>query len=464
VVVVEAVGNSAGSTTWDSLRVTLRADSVVGVRCAVSYVMRSGVAIVRREIQAIVDRQIEVSVVFGDDFLLSESGALESLMTMGCRMRLHSGEQHVGYHPKVWIVDYASGSRAVMLGSSNLSAGGLRGNAEANVLLRGAIEELAGFDDLWQSFYDDSHVFTDQDLATYVDSEKAAKVPNRAAAASVTAARAAALVRAHVSRWQRFIAYPHRIGQHERWRGWYLVPEQGQLTIPKLNELARLLSEIRARPQYRREKSISLGTDNAGVTNAAAVLRGAGITTLHNFTDRERRDLFVRQQRLYLQTFRFLEDIGGSKFRITDQGLAFEAASTDSQRVAGFTKALSSKSWPFGPIAFYHFLHEVLQRVPDRRLYYDEMNMIVIHSYHHAERQGIVNLVAAYRGLPIQYRERLSDEADESLRALLSQHAGGTAYGRYRRKLADLMVAFGTTTPLRYVSAAAEDRSYIELA
>jgi hypothetical protein len=425
--------------------------------------MRSGVAIARREIKAVVDSGIEVTIVFGDDFLLSESAALESLMTIGCQLRLHSGETHVGYHPKIWIVDYEGGTRAVLLGSSNLSAGGLRGNAEANVLLRGSTEELAAFEELWKSFYDDSHVFADQDLATYVDSEKAAKVPHRAPSASVSVARAAALVRAHVSRWQRFIAFPHRIGRNERWRGWYLVPEQGQLTTDKLNELAGVLREIRARPQYRRERAISLGTDARGVANAAAVLQRAGITTRHTFTNAERRDLFVRQQRLYLQSFRFLEDVGGSTFRITDSGHAFESASTDSLRVARYTQALSLKNWPFGPIAFYPFLLEVLERVPERRLYYDELNLIVIHSYHLAERQGIVNLVAAYRGLPMQDRERLAREADQSLRALLGHHAGGTAYGRYRRKLADLMVAFGTTTPLRYVRAVPEDRSYIEL-
>jgi hypothetical protein len=38
----------------------------------------------------------------------------------------------------------------------------------------------------------------------------------------------------------------------------------------------------------------------------------------------------------------------------------------------------------------------------------------------------------------------------------------GSAYGRYRRKVADLMVAFGTTIGLRFVSADPEERSYIE--
>jgi HKD family nuclease len=462
-IAADAVGNAEGETTWDSLRGMLRAAAVSSVRCAVSYVMSSGVAIARQEIKRVVDSGLPMTVVFGDDFRLSESRALASLMRVGCDLRLYSGETHPGYHPKMWIIDYDDNSRAVLIGSSNLSGGGLQGNAEANVLLSGSIEELDGFDALWASFHDDSHVFTDKDLASYVDSERTAAVPHRAAAASTSAAQAASLVRAHIDRWQRFIEEPHRIGQHERWRGWYLVPEQGQLTIHMLNTLAAVLRQIPARPEYPRVGSISLGTDSAGVTNAAAILRGARITTLGRYSNRQRRNLFVRQQRLYLQTFGFLESVNGSTFRITPAGEAFQTARSNSRRVALFTEALSLKKWPFGPIAFYPFLLEVIERVPDRRIYYDEMNLIVIHSYHHAERQGIVNLVAAYRGLPAADRERLLLEADQNLRGLLGRHAGGTAYGRYRRKLADLMVAFGTTTPLRFVDADPEDRSYIEL-
>src|SRR5688572_1899392 len=107
--------------------------------------------------------------------------------------------------------------------------------------------------------------------------------------------------------------------------------------------------------------------------------------------------------------------VSGSAFRITDSGEAFQAARTNARRAALFTHALSLKKWPFGPIAFYPFLLEVIERVPDRRIYYDEMNLIVIHSYHRAERQGIVNLVAAYRGLPAEERGRLAQDADQRL-------------------------------------------------
>ena len=461
-VIIEATGNAGALDTWDTLRAMLRVNAIVSVRCAISYVMRSGVGIIKREMRTVVSSGAKVTVVFGDDFHLSESAALAALMAVGCDLRLYSGETHPGYHPKMWIVDAQSGDRAVLVGSSNLSYGGLRGNAEASVALRGSIVELEAFDLLWTTFYNDSHDFSATDLENYVDAEKTADVPRRMPVAAATPRLAAALVRAHIQRWQRFIEHPHRIGQHDRWRGWYLVPEQGQLTTRMLSELASVLREIRARPQYRREGRISLGTDHAGVRNAVAILRGAHITTLHTFNDAQRRDLFVRQQRLYLQTFGYLQDVGHSIFRITGAGDAFLSARTDARRTALFTQALSFKKWPFGPLAFFPFLLEVIQKVPNGRIYYDEMSLIVIHSYHRAEMQGIVDLVAAYRGLPTEQRRHLAQSADERLRELLTLHAGRTAYGRYRRKLADLMVAFGTSSPLRFVDAEPEDASYIE--
>jgi hypothetical protein len=147
---------------------------------------------------------------------------------------------------------------------------------------------------------------------------------------------------------------------------------------------------------------------------------------------------------------------------VTSAGQALAQARTDRRRRALFTDALSRKKWPFGPIAYYPFLREVIERVPDRRLYYDDMSLIVIHSYHQAELQGIVNLVAAYRAFPDDRRAAVAADADRRLRELLERYAGGSAYGRYRRKVADLMVAFGTTIGLRFVSADPEERSYIE--
>jgi hypothetical protein len=89
------------------------------------------------------------------------------------------------------------------------------------------------------------------------------------------------------------------------------------------------------------------------------------------------------------------------------------------------------------------------------------MSLIVIHSYHRAERQGIVNLVAAYRGFPDRTKERLTKELDQKLRGLLCEVRRRNGVWEISKELADLMVAFGTTTPLRFEDAEPEDRSFI---
>jgi hypothetical protein len=217
-----------------------------------------------------------------------------------------------------------------------------------------------------------------------------------------------------------------------------------------------------ARPQFAQENVVAFGTDSAGVANALAVLDQAGIVTHHEYTDRHRRDLFVRQQQLYLKTFGFIRQVEPRTFEVTTAGAAFAETQSDAARIRLFTEALSRKQWPFGPITFYPFFCQVIDRVPEQRIYLDEMSLIVIHSYHQAELDGIVDLVAEYRGLPDKIRNSVAVDADQQLRGLLGQYAGGTAYGRYRRKVADLMVAFGTTIDFQFVEASIEDRSYIE--
>jgi hypothetical protein len=424
--------------------------------------MQSGSSIVRGELARLRKGGIEITVVFGDDFRLSESKGLRALMDIGCQLRLHSSEAHPGFHPKMWLIDYSDGLRAAVVGSSNLSRGGLTSNAEANVIIQGLTSELAVFDEFWQTFISESHEFSYTDLQNYVDSERTAAVPSSTPKPVSSVQAAAELVRNHIKRWQRFIQYPHRIGQSERWRGWYLVPEQGRLTPDKLLELSTVLNAILALPQYTKDGVVDFGTDAAGVANAVAVLQAAGITTQHVFTDRERRDLFIRQQKLYLQTFEFIHKVGSHTFKITSTGKSFARAQSAAQRRRLFTNALSLKKWPFGPIAFYPFLCQVIDRIPERRIYFEEMSLIVIHSYHQAELQGVVNLVTAYRGLPDDVRESVALDADTQLRKLLGKYAHSTTYGHYRGKVADLMVAFGTTVGFQFVDALPEERSYLE--
>jgi HKD family nuclease len=461
-VTVKALSNS-DQALLSTLRSELRSGNVQSVRAAISFLMTSGTREVERDLKRLIESGVSVTIIFGDDFHLTQSTALASLMGIGCDLRLYVSETHVGYHPKMWLIDRTDQSMSAVVGSSNLSRGGLIANAEVSVLLDGRATDLAAFGEIWSGFVSESHQFTADDLKSYEDSEATATVRRPRKPMKARTVLPASQVRAHIERWQRYIADGYRIGRAERWRGWYLVPEQGQLTGAKLVEMSRVLAAIQSRPQHRREGWLSLGTDVEGVTNAVEVLRVAGVTTQHTFTDTHRRDLFVRQQRLYLQTFGWLEQLDASRFRVTPTGNRFRKATTARMRSRLFTDAIAKKKWPFGPIAFYPFLVEILERVPGRRLYYDEMNLIVIHSYHRSEVEGIVNLVSEYRVLDEAQRTAVHGWADQRLRTLLVAHAGQTAYGRYRRKIADLMTAFGSTTQVEFCPDASEDRSFIQL-
>ena len=74
----------------------------------------------------------KVRLLFGDDFELSQSSALQKLYDAKVEMRLFVGQMN--YHPKVWVFQGAKES-AVVIGSSNLSQPALMSNIEANVLI-----------------------------------------------------------------------------------------------------------------------------------------------------------------------------------------------------------------------------------------------------------------------------------------------------------------------------------------
>jgi len=97
---------------------------------AVAYVKESGV----EELANILGGRLGgLEVVTGLDFYLTEPGALRKLLSVGASVWVYTGEGE--FHPKVYVAD-CGGSKALIVGSSNLSRGAVAGgNIEYNVLL-----------------------------------------------------------------------------------------------------------------------------------------------------------------------------------------------------------------------------------------------------------------------------------------------------------------------------------------
>jgi len=115
-----------------------------------------GYSAIRGDLVAFLNRKTPtvVQLVVGLDYLITDPEPLEDLLKVkGEHQNLsvnywYTGGQeryttHTGkFHPKLFIFTDPSAYKTVILGSSNLTAGGIRENVEANVLFRGKHTEF----------------------------------------------------------------------------------------------------------------------------------------------------------------------------------------------------------------------------------------------------------------------------------------------------------------------------------
>ncbi len=115
----------------DRLRTDLAAAS--SAKVAVAFAMESGLREVPLEDWCRSGRRLEL--IAGTDFALTELELLRRMeATANADCRVYHSLANQTFHPKMYLLD--QGSRQVAyVGSSNFTAGGLRGNVEANVRL-----------------------------------------------------------------------------------------------------------------------------------------------------------------------------------------------------------------------------------------------------------------------------------------------------------------------------------------
>ncbi|MYA60164.1 MAG: hypothetical protein F4X40_06355 [Chloroflexi bacterium] len=118
--------------------------------CAASAFLNSGgLGAVFPAVERILEGEGAVSIVHGADFRITDPRAISSLVKLNdhyARMiyRVHLGwdlSQSHRFHPKLyfWTADYSSYTAVV--GSSNLTNGGLFSNTEVNSIIRGNADE-----------------------------------------------------------------------------------------------------------------------------------------------------------------------------------------------------------------------------------------------------------------------------------------------------------------------------------
>lgn len=116
------------------------------VRIAVAFISRSGLALLGPAIEARLYSQTSFEFLIGLDMLWSEPAALRELYSLSQQTKnLHlycyvSPNNAELYHPKLYLLRDKS-EASIIVGSSNLTVGGLRKNVEVNTIITGTLED-----------------------------------------------------------------------------------------------------------------------------------------------------------------------------------------------------------------------------------------------------------------------------------------------------------------------------------
>lgn len=119
------------------------------IRIAVAFVSRRGLDVIRPSVDAALQSGAKVEFLVGLDMHTTEDDALHDLYYLSSRNSTVAFDCYVSlkagtvYHPKLYLLRSYDDTATAIVGSSNLTQGGLRANVEVNVALTGELSEDA---------------------------------------------------------------------------------------------------------------------------------------------------------------------------------------------------------------------------------------------------------------------------------------------------------------------------------
>ncbi|MCM8712122.1 DEAD/DEAH box helicase family protein [Clostridium sp. SYSU_GA19001] len=147
----------------------------------VSFLMESGVKIIKKELESLLKRNVEINILTGNYLNITEPGALYLLKDiLGDKVRLKFyNVENKSFHPKAYFFHYENGEAEVFVGSSNLSRSALTKGIEWNYRLRESSNE-ADFKFFYNTYRDlfDNHSIevTEEVMKNYSKTWKATKI------------------------------------------------------------------------------------------------------------------------------------------------------------------------------------------------------------------------------------------------------------------------------------------------
>lgn len=104
-----------------------------------AFVKESGLKLLQNEIQQLISKSGELTIITGTDFCISDLDYLHNMKKKGVNCLVYSGDE-IAFHPKIYMFN-KSKTFSFIIGSSNFSEGGLCKNVEANIFIEGEPSE-----------------------------------------------------------------------------------------------------------------------------------------------------------------------------------------------------------------------------------------------------------------------------------------------------------------------------------
>lgn len=154
---VSFIGQIAGASTLaQELKATLLDPAYNSLRFGVAFARWSGLNLVHHELEKFVSRRdTSVQAVVGVDLGGTTAEALTYLMELPSTTTkiLRSGDPRIVFHPKIYVFEGRSGWKT-LVGSGNMTAGGLHTNLEASFMVTGTARERNEAGDYLRTLFD----------------------------------------------------------------------------------------------------------------------------------------------------------------------------------------------------------------------------------------------------------------------------------------------------------------------
>lgn len=379
------------------------------IRLAIAFVRKSGVDLLGNELQAFKNRGGNLKLIFGEDFNLTDSMALDYLQRLGAEMRVYLSKKGV-YHPKVWMFKLPN-KWVVVIGSSNLSKDALINNVEASVVFEGDSSDqdisscLTAFDVLWRS---NCSFPVDANYINNYKNEVKRYFRRRitiAPSGTINSVQAFTILKDTIKSWID-IPVSQKYENNAIWRGWYFLPNQTAITDDYLSKLQKILLFIKNHRQYSTAGYLDIPSNAIGEQICMDIQAYAGITFKRRNLKLSARALFIRQQKNYLEKLGFIAE-KGTKIKLTDLGDKFSSADMAGMKNIYEGILIEYKWYEIHPFLF---ILKLLLALEDNTLLYNEFSFFVVHAKHDTEFDAIYDSIMAYRLLNTSDRTKLEHE------------------------------------------------------